>query len=707
MAKTKQQLLVENQTSFPNNTTNYITPAILRDFNVDMIQSMVDEIPFGEYTQSVDTSIEALNNFTASAAGLSTGSLLVTASVVSNVLTFTKGDSSQFSLTVATGSGGGADITQLNQATASLQAFTASAQTSINALNTTTQSLQAQLTTIGGQSGSWGGGQVTSASFNQFTASVNTTTASLNSATASLFSSASLSLTTASVAGQILQFRKGDATTFNLTIPTGSGTIVTGSYAQFYDDATQSGSANTAYALRFPHIAVPDGVLLSGSTGMQVGAAGIYNIQFSIQVAQGASAANLNVWFKKNGVNISNSDTSWTVPSNHKLVPVVNILDQAALNDVYEIWWQSDSANTTFAAFPASGSAPAIPSVITTIYRVDVGGGTNVVTTGSFNAYTASVNATTQSLQTQLATIGTQSGSWGGGGSASWPVSGTPNGIVSSSAQITKLGFATTGSNGFFGNQNFNGNILVSGSVSLLSEGGNGWAFQSKALFLSNSVQTGLTVESPIHFYKMTKGNMFMTLNNGDPGSSGSMHITVCNDQSLEVSASVLNTYQPLNIYNPSPGITIAKNNSLFGAPYNISNAYVDVQTDPTNVFSAITVLDDRNNGNQIGIALNSYAVYPTATPMIYGGQFYSGTGTDCAMALPDDRIELWKPTGFKADLDASGSINVHSGSYNGKAINNITPVSSSKAPVQNIVTLSAAEYALITPNSTTLYIVI
>ena len=585
MAKTKQQLLVENQTSFPNNTTNYITPAILRDFNVDMIQSMVDEIPFGEYTQSVDTSIEALNNFTASATGLSTGSLLVTASVVSNVLTFTKGDSSQFSLTVATGSGGGADITQLNQATASLQAFTASAQTSINALNTTTQSLQTQLTTIGGQSGSW----------------------------ITVSQTASMHVNLADSASNVY---------------------------------VQNTSANQTHLVTFA----------------------------DAQNAYGGLQSNNNFTFNPNTL----------------------LLNVTASNAQTASW-----------------------------ARNIVGDG--FVTTGSFNQFTASVNATTQSLQTQLATIGTQSGSWG---LASGSV---PPGTVSGSQQILNYGiFATTGSNIFNGVEIISGSVYVSGSVNLLSEGGNGWAFSSKALFLTNSVQTGLTVESPIHFYKMTKGEMYITANVNDPGSSGSMHLTVANGYPIIVSSSAFNVtngnvdvqtgaiiaqggifnggvdfFGGITQTTPYPGINLRANNDGSGSAYNISNIVVDVQTDPTNVFSAITVLDDRNNGNQIGIALNSYAVYPTATPMIYGGQFYSGTGTDCAMALPDDRIELWKPTAFKADLDASGSINVHSGSYNGKAINNITPVSSSKAPVQNIVTLSAAEYALITPNSTTLYIVI
>lgn len=38
---TKQALRVENSTNFPNNTTNYITPELLRSFNNDMIDSVV------------------------------------------------------------------------------------------------------------------------------------------------------------------------------------------------------------------------------------------------------------------------------------------------------------------------------------------------------------------------------------------------------------------------------------------------------------------------------------------------------------------------------------------------------------------------------------------------------------------------------------------------------------------------------------------
>jgi uncharacterized coiled-coil protein SlyX len=58
-------------------------------------------------------------------------------------------------------------------------------------------------------------------------------------------------------------------------------------------------------------------------------------------------------------------------------------------------------------------------------------------------------------------------------------------------------------------------------------------------------------------------------------------------------------------------------------------------------------------------------------------------------------------------NVSVTGSINVNSGSYNGQAVTNITPVSSSLSPVLNIVTMTSAEYALITPDSQTLYIIV
>jgi hypothetical protein len=83
-----------------------------------------------------------------------------------------------------------------------------------------------------------------------FSASALTSLSNLNTATASLFTSASLALYTASVSGTTMTFTKGDASTFSVTLPTGSGgTIDTGSFATtgsntFTGDQTISGSVN-------------------------------------------------------------------------------------------------------------------------------------------------------------------------------------------------------------------------------------------------------------------------------------------------------------------------------------------------------------------------------------------------------------------------------------------------------------------------------
>ena len=42
MSLTKQQLEALNNNSFPNNTSGYITPEILRTFNDAVIQTLVD-----------------------------------------------------------------------------------------------------------------------------------------------------------------------------------------------------------------------------------------------------------------------------------------------------------------------------------------------------------------------------------------------------------------------------------------------------------------------------------------------------------------------------------------------------------------------------------------------------------------------------------------------------------------------------------------
>ena len=84
----RQDVLNNNTNSFPNNNSGQITPAVLRDFNADFINSVVF---IG------DTVGNATNAATAS----HTPNAIVTASAVDSTITFTKGNGSTFNVTVA------------------------------------------------------------------------------------------------------------------------------------------------------------------------------------------------------------------------------------------------------------------------------------------------------------------------------------------------------------------------------------------------------------------------------------------------------------------------------------------------------------------------------------------------------------------------------------------------------------------------------
>ena len=273
--QTKQALKVENNTNFPNNNTGFITPALLREFNTDMIDSTVNQIDYNidsasfneqinaldpsgsaaslvalnEFTQSIlgtnaftasaKVSINALNAYTASATQTATGSLLTTASFSGNTMTFTKGDGSTFGVVIPDVSG--STTTALNQATASLQAFTASVAgtnaftASIAGTNAFTQSTNTSIGTINNSISAINGFtasnttydiNVWTGSINAFTASIrntNTFTQSAQLEINALEAFSASALITASANLNTLTFTKGNGSTFAVTVNTGSG----------------------------------------------------------------------------------------------------------------------------------------------------------------------------------------------------------------------------------------------------------------------------------------------------------------------------------------------------------------------------------------------------------------------------------------------------------------------------------------------------
>jgi len=93
--QSKSQLRSENNSSFPNNNTGFITPDKLRTFNENVIDSTVNQTEYTADSASFDSRISAIGT-------PDTGSLLETASFDNGTrnLTFTKGDASTFDVNI-------------------------------------------------------------------------------------------------------------------------------------------------------------------------------------------------------------------------------------------------------------------------------------------------------------------------------------------------------------------------------------------------------------------------------------------------------------------------------------------------------------------------------------------------------------------------------------------------------------------------------
>jgi cytoskeletal protein CcmA (bactofilin family) len=153
---TKAQLEALNQSSFPDQSTEAITPAILRNYNTQTIDTLVDSLDtgsfttdaeFNAFTSSTNSSITQLNASSASqqisinalngaTASLNTSAslALTTASFSGNTLTFTKGNGTTFGVVIPDVSGSTLPSGLLSSSVTNFTDYSASVDSRINAI---------------------------------------------------------------------------------------------------------------------------------------------------------------------------------------------------------------------------------------------------------------------------------------------------------------------------------------------------------------------------------------------------------------------------------------------------------------------------------------------------------------------------------------------------------------------------------------------
>jgi hypothetical protein len=147
------------------------------------------------------------------------------------------------------------------------------------------------------------------------------------------------------------------------------------SVGAFQSDQTQSGSANVSQSITYNAIDYSQGVSVVSGSRLTVANAGVYNIQFSVQVdrVSGSGTDTIHIWLKKNGTNVTNSSGTITIAGGAaaaKTVSSWNYVVDSAANDYYELVWQTTDTNIQLINVVATGNIPGTPSVIVTVTQV-------------------------------------------------------------------------------------------------------------------------------------------------------------------------------------------------------------------------------------------------------------------------------------------------------------------------------------------------
>lgn len=137
-------------------------------------------------------------------------------------------------------------------------------------------------------------------------------------------------------------------------------------------------AANTAYAITYDATDYTNGCSVASGSRLTATYAGLYNFQFSAQLANTNTSDNdVSIWFRKNGTDVASSNTMISVPSKHgaatgHTVAAWNIFIQLSASDYVEVMWSTDSTTVTIEATgtQTSPTRPATPSVIVTMDRV-------------------------------------------------------------------------------------------------------------------------------------------------------------------------------------------------------------------------------------------------------------------------------------------------------------------------------------------------
>ena len=149
-------------------------------------------------------------------------------------------------------------------------------------------------------------------------------------------------------------------------------------YGQFSDTTTQSGSADTAYSMKFNTTDLASGFTIANGTRITATNTGVYNLQFSAQLDNQSNTNEVvDIWIAVTGSNVANSNTRVAINkaqagNEGKLVAAWNYMIPLSASQYVELKWSSDGVNIILLKenTAINPTRPAVPSVIATITQI-------------------------------------------------------------------------------------------------------------------------------------------------------------------------------------------------------------------------------------------------------------------------------------------------------------------------------------------------
>ena len=172
-----------------------------------------------------------------------------------------------------------------------------------------------------------------------------------------------------------LYFNRLENITRNLLSPSG-GRFINLPFGSFYDETDQTAaSTTTAYAITLGNTILANNVSIENNSEVTFVYAGVYNIQFSVQLANDDNATqDIDIWFRKNGVDIASSNSRFGLAPRksagdpYHVIGSLNYVDSFQAGDYVQLYWRTSNTAAYIESYtaPSSPDRPAIPSVILT-----------------------------------------------------------------------------------------------------------------------------------------------------------------------------------------------------------------------------------------------------------------------------------------------------------------------------------------------------